>query len=160
MSARDVIPVVAILSSAIACGGDGQPTGPTPLLFSTHASAHFVFRHTAVDAANVPTLATGVEAQHARIVTDLRVGDMPTTNVTLYPDRNSFLDAVTPVLGAVPLFAVGAVTGVDQIHVISPNAALVSSSDRITTIVHEFAHCVVRTGGAQPFAIEPAWPHG
>jgi hypothetical protein len=95
-----------------------------------------------LDAASVATTAAAVEAHHARILDDLGLQQIPQVTVTLYPDRESFFAAVTPLVGDVPSFASGLVTGPSQIHVLSPNlASQWSYSEGLVAIVHEFAHC-------------------
>lgn len=87
--------------------------------------------------------AAAVEAQHARILGDLGLGQVSTITVTLYPDRDSFRAAVVPLVGDVPSFASGLITGPSQIHILSPNVASQwSYSGGVQNIVHEFAHCV------------------
>jgi hypothetical protein len=62
--------------------------------------------------------------------------------VTLYPDRESFRAAVVPLIGNVPAFASGLVTGPGDIHVLSPNLASAwSYANGVVAVVHEFAHC-------------------
>ena len=129
------------------CGG-GSPTlppapaAPSPTAFATHASANFVFRYTPMDASTIAATAAAVEAEHARIVDDLGVAPMPPVTVTLYPDVESFRAGVAPLVGPVPAFASGLVTGPAAIHVLSPSlASSWSYASGMTAIVHEFAHC-------------------
>jgi hypothetical protein len=63
--------------------------------------------------------------------------------VTLYPDQESFRTAVVPLVGSVPSFASGLVSGPAAIHVLSPSlTSRWSYSEGLVAIVHEFAHCV------------------
>ena len=49
---------------------------------------------------------------------------------------------MAPLVGTVPAFASGLVTGPGDIHVLSPNLASAwSYANGVTAIVHEFAHC-------------------
>jgi hypothetical protein len=140
-SAARVVALAAVLAG---CGG-GTPTlppTPSPAAFATHSSAHFTFRYAPLDAASVAATAASVEAHHARILGDLGLAEMPPVMVTLYPDRESFRAAVVPLIGNVPAFASGLVTGPGDIHVLSPNLASAwSYANGVVAVVHEFAHC-------------------
>ena len=96
----------AVLAALLTAGcGDGpprMPTSPTPVVFSQHASARFVFHHTQLDAASIARTAATVEAEYARILGDLGVTSMPTASVFLYPDFVSMQRAVSAAVGALP----------------------------------------------------------
>jgi hypothetical protein len=149
---RKVASPALALAAALAvgspgCGGAGTegPAGPStvPTQFAAFTSAHFVFHHTGLDSANVATIAQSVESHHARITADLGVSSMPVVAVYLHPDRRSLQEAVQPLVGTLPSFATGLVTGVDRIHIVSPNAAPVWPYEQaLQAVVHEFAHCV------------------
>lgn len=147
----DLAPQAAMLFAlvAVACGGSGShpggPTGtsPAPLQFSTFQSAHFSVRHTDLDAASVSPIATAIEAEYQRILRDFNVTQMPTVTVTLYPTGQALSDAVSPIVGPLPSFAKGLVTGPTAVHILSPNLQSAwSYADGVRSIVHEFAHCV------------------
>ena len=125
-------------------GGGGNPATPTAAItFASHSSAHFTFRYTPLDAASVSSTAAAIEDHHARILGDLGLVQIPAVTVTLYPDQQSFRAAVVPLVGSVPSFASGLVSGPTAIHVLSPSlASRWSYSEGLTAIVHEFAHCV------------------
>jgi hypothetical protein len=136
--------LLAVGAVLLGCGGGppSLPEPPSPLAFASHASAHFTFRYTPLDAATVAATAAAVEAHHARILGDLGLDQAPLVTVTLYPDPESFRNAVVPLVGNVPSFASGLVTGPADIHVLSPNlASRWAYGDGLTAIVHEFAHC-------------------
>ena len=139
-------PVLAALLAA-GCGSGGPPTvpstpAPSPIAFATHTSANFVFRYTPMDAGTIEATAAAVEAQRARIASDLGVAGMPAVTVTLYPDVDALRSAMAPIFGTLPSFASGLVTGPADIHVVSPNqSALWGYGEGVTAIVHEFAHC-------------------
>jgi hypothetical protein len=159
---RSARPLVLLLAgSATACGGGSPPDGPTtpsgpPIAFETHPSANFTFRYTAMDAATVAETAARVEAQHARIARDLGVASMGRVTVTLYPDQAALRAGVAPIVGTIPSFATGLVTGPYDVHVVSPNAVPGGYDVGITTIVHEFAHCVTLVVNPG-FANNPRW---
>lgn len=144
------------------CGG-GNPALPAPLpsaspiAFASYSSAHFTFRYTPMDAASVTATGTTVEAHHARILGDLGLEQIPPVTVTLYPDPESFRAAVVPLVGNVPSFASGLVSGPGEIHVLSPNlASRWSYPEGVVAIVHEFAHCAsLRVNPA--IANNPRW---
>jgi hypothetical protein len=162
MSCRTRALALIAAGLAPACGGGSPPAGPTPVntpppaVFETHASANFTFRYSAVDTATVAQTAARVEAEHARILQDLGVATMNRVTVTLYPDQASLRAGVAPIVGSIPAFATGLVTGPHDVHIVSPNAQPGAYDARVADIVHEFAHCVslvVDPG----FANNPRW---
>ena len=65
--------------------------------------------------------------------------------------------AVVPLVGNVPSFASGLVTGPGDIHVLSPNlASRWSYAEGVVAIVHEFAHCA-STRVNPAIANNPRW---
>ena len=125
-------------------------------MFETHPSANFTFRYAAVDAATVAQTAARVEAEHARITRDLGVPGMGRVTVTLYPDQASLRAGVAPLVGTIPSFATGLVTGPYDVHIVSPSAQPGAYDAGVVNIVHEFAHCVSLV--ANPgFANNPRW---
>jgi hypothetical protein len=152
--------LIAVLACVTtwSCGDRApSPTAPSPAQFATFQSPHFSFRYTPRDASSIAQTAAAVEAEFARITADLAVTQMPTVVVTLYGGADALRQAVAPIVGPLPSFAVGLATGVDAIHILSPNlAATWSYRDAIVSTVHEFAHCVslrVNPG----FANSPRW---
>jgi hypothetical protein len=150
MTARQTLPCASLVAAILVTGGCGggsptlppAPAAPSPVAFATHASANFTFRYTPMDAASIAATAAAVEAQYARIVEDLGVPGMPAVRVTLYPDVDALRAGVAPIVGAIPSFASGLVTGPADIHVLSPSlGAQWSYAVGVTAIVHEFAHC-------------------
>ena len=149
---------VLLWALAAGCGADQTRSGPSPAqTFQEHQSANFTFRYTSLDAANVGDTASRVEAHHARILNDLQLASMPRVTVTLYPDSPSLLEAVRSFVGPTPFTPSGVVGGPTTVHVISPNHTATWSYDNgITTIVHEFAHCVsLQINGS--IANNPRW---
>ena len=149
MPALQPFPRASLVAAFLLTGGCGgsAPTAPAPpvpsaIAFASHASANFVFRYTSMDAATIAATAAVVEAEHARIVGDLGVAGMPAVRVTLYPDVDALRAGVAPIVGPIPAFASGLVTGPADIHVLSPNlASRWPYVIGVTAIVHEFAHC-------------------
>ena len=139
------------------CGGGAAtaPSSPTAA-GGTHTSAHFVFHYTALDAANIASIAGTVEAEYARVLADLGVSNMPVVDVTFHADHAALQAAVGPIVGTIPAFASGLVTSSTQIHMISPNAPAVPFAQAVTNVVHEFAHCVSLHIDAT-FANDPRW---
>ncbi len=136
-----------------------HPHGPENALpaFSTHASDHFTVRYTALDTATVAETATTLEGHYARITGDLGVTSQPRVTVTLHVDRASLQEAVRPIVGALPSFASGLVTGPDSIHILSPNlTGQWTYATAVTALVHEFAHCVSLTLNPS-FGNHPRW---
>jgi hypothetical protein len=143
---RRLIAVLACLSSSTCGGSTPSPTAPAPSpasQFASFQSAHFTFRYTPIDASSIGQTAQAIEAEFARITEDLSVTQMPTVVVTLYATGDALRQAVAPIVGPLPSFAVGLATGVDAIHILSPNLpATWAYNDALVSIVHEFAHCV------------------
>jgi hypothetical protein len=145
MRASPIVWLLAVSAAALAGCGGASPAMPAavPPFFTSHTSAHFTLRYTPIDAASVAATAAALEGHHARILDDLGVQQMPSVTVTLYPDPESFRAAVVPLVGNVPSFASGLVSGPDAIHVLSPSlASRWNYSEGVVVIVHEFAHCV------------------
>ena len=154
MALRYLIRLLPILLAG--CSG-GSPVAPSPSSasprFEVQSSAHFAVHHTSIDAASVATIADRLEAQYPRVIADLGVTEMPVVEVFLYPDRASFTSAVTPIIGPLPAFASGAISGSSRVHILSPNLASVwPFNEGIVNITHEVAHCV-------SMAINPTIPN-
>jgi len=137
----------ACTSIALACSSG--PTSPGPVApvpaarFLSFQSARLAFRYTSIDASTIAQTASLVEAEIDRIPDDLGVTEMPTVTITLYPSIDSLRTAVTPLVGSIPSFASGLVTGADAVHILSPNLIeRWAYRDGITSAIHEFAHCV------------------
>jgi hypothetical protein len=157
------VPALALVCAALApaCGGGSPPAGPTPSatsapVFETHDTANFTFHYTAVDATTVAQTAARLEAEQARITRDLGVTGMGRVTVTLYPDQASLRAGVAPIVGTIPSFATGLVTGPYAVHIVSPSAGPRGYDTGVVEIVHEFAHGVSLV--ANPgFANNPRW---
>jgi hypothetical protein len=142
--------LLAVVAACVAsaCGGtQTSAAAPSPASaqtqFLTYQSAGLTFRYTSLDSPTIAKTAVALEAEYGRITEDLSVAQMPTVVITLYPTIESLREAVAPVVGALPSFAKGLVTGVDAVHILSPNVtAAWPYADAVVGIVHEFAHCV------------------
>ena len=157
--ARVFVLMLAVLAPS--CGGGSRPDGPTQPTqpapaFETHTSANFIFRYTPIDAATVAQTAARVEAERARILQDLGVPSMSRVTVTLYPDQASLRAGVAPIVGTIPSFATGLVTGPYDVHIVSPSAQPGSYDVSVVNIVHEFAHGVTLVANPS-FANNPRW---
>lgn len=127
----------------VAAGACASPTGPSAPGRGTFSSAHFVFRYTPIDSADIVTTAAAVEREYARILQDLGVDAMPVVHVTFYTDHAALEAATRPVVGIVPSWTAGLVTAEDQIHLMSPSLpAWAPYSRMLGHLVHEFAHGV------------------
>jgi hypothetical protein len=139
------------------CGGAGAAPSVVPGPAGTYSSAHFVFQYTSLDAGNVATIASAVESQYDRILSDLGADRMPSVTVTLYLDHAVMVAATQAVAGPIPASASGLVTGESQIHLMSPNSPAWGPFDRmVSNLVHEFAHCVSLHVNPR-FANNPRW---
>jgi hypothetical protein len=146
LARRRCAAVLAALAAACGGTGGGSPVlpsapSPSPIAFASFSSAHFTFRYTPMDAATIASTAAAVEAEHARIEADLGVAPMPPVTVTLYPDVEALRAGVAPLVGTIPPFASGLVSGSSAIHVLSPRSPAWGAGQGVTAIVHEFAHC-------------------
>ena len=147
--------IQAAALASLGCGGGHAttPSSPSPS-YSDYSSAHFTFRYTPLDTATIAQTAATVESNVARITASLGVAGTMRVTVTLYADRAALQEAVRPVVGTLPSFASGLVTGPDQIHILSPN--LGNYNRGVTSIVHEFAHTVALRVNPT-FANNPRW---
>jgi hypothetical protein len=133
---------------------DSMPWLP---LLAVYATAHFTFDAPAVDPDSMTTTAARLEREHARVVGDLGVTDMPRVQVTFYTDHKALEAATRPVAGVVPAWAYGLVTAEDRIHAMSPNQPGWGPYDRrMSDLVHEFAHAVTLHVNPR-FANRPRW---
>jgi hypothetical protein len=133
--------LIAIMAAG--CGGGGTAPSATVAPAGTYTSAHFVFEYTTLDAGSIAGIASTLEAQYDRIVSDLGVDRMPTVTVTLYLDHAAMVAATQAMAGVIPASASGLVTSESRIHLMSPNAPAWGPFDRmVSNLVHEFAHCV------------------
>ena len=151
-----------VVCFAVACGGPpASPAAPSAgspsTQFLTYQSARLTFRYTSLDSPTIAQTAAALEAEYDRVTADLGVTQMPKVVITLYPNIETLGQAVAPVVGALPSFAKGLVTGVDAVHILSPNlTATWAYADAVVNIVHEFAHCVsLRLNPT--FANNPRW---
>ena len=136
---------LASLTGALlwACGGARTAPSTVPGPAGTYSSAHFTVHYTTLDAGNVATIASALESEYDRILSDLGVDRMPAVTVTLYLDHAAMVAATQAVAGPIPASASGLVTGASQIHLMSPNSPAWGPFDRmVSNLVHEFAHCV------------------
>ena len=140
----------------VACGA--APTPPSsPAALQSHTTEHFVFHYPPLDAQNIVRTGQTVEAEYARILTDLGAVSMPTVRVTFYLEHSALEAATVAVAGVVPPWASGLVTGADQIHMMSLSlTAWGPYVERLPNLVHEFAHSVSLRVNPQ-FANRPRW---
>jgi hypothetical protein len=145
-----------------ACGGSERssptaPSAPPAAIELAYQSARFAFRHSAMDSATIVQTAAALEAEADRILEDIGVTTMPRVSVTLYPSVDALRQGVGTTAGPIPSFATGLVTGPTAIHLVSPNLATTwSYTDAVTSLVHEFAHCVSLVANPS-FANNPRW---
>jgi hypothetical protein len=129
------------------CGGghDSNPVAPSPSATTVqqYASAHFTFQYSALDAASIADTAARVEAEYARIVSDLGSPNVSRITVVLHETQAS-IQAAAQNIGGTVATVTGFVQGPATVHALSPNLAVANLTyvQGIRTIVHEFAHCV------------------
>jgi hypothetical protein len=130
--------LVVVLGSAAACGGSGATspssvsgTQPT-LAFST---GHFRILTDTVDLAVLHAVADALEASYTRITSDLRTGDIASTDVLVWQNQAAFYADMQRYLGQVYQGSTGWVRGAHAISVLAV-------SNTPAHAVHEFAHVV------------------
>jgi hypothetical protein len=135
-------PCIALLLAATGCGGASPSVdqGPDPDT-GVYTSAHFSFHYTPIDSSSIAIIATRLEAQYGRITADLGAIGMRRVVVYLYTDHDALQEAVRPVVGTIPDWAIGLATAADRIHLMSPNGVGRDFDQMVTNLVHEFAHC-------------------
>ena len=158
MTLRAFVLALGVFVLAACNGTPESPTGPRPTApVLTESNARFTLRYTLLDVYSVSDIMATLDREHARITADLGVTDMPQVTVNLYASQELFRSGVLPLIGPVPSFATGAVSGVTAVHVVSPNASSTwTYRTGLRAIVHEFAHAVtLRVNPA--FANNPRW---
>jgi hypothetical protein len=126
---------VLVMCAALSCAKPPASPSSVAATAATLTTEHFLLTYPAAQSsASASAVAEALEREYARILSDLGAGSMPRVSVRFYADHAALESAVAPVVGAIPSWASGLATAVDQIHVVSQIS--------VRDVVHEFAHCV------------------
>jgi hypothetical protein len=108
-----------------------------------YPTPHFKIVYTELDDKNIREIADSLERGYAAITAHLDSGDLPPVAVRFYTDITALRKGVKAASGpGVPDWAVGLVTGVSDIHMLSPNHPDHDYQTMIRNTRHEFVHCV------------------
>jgi len=132
---RPLTTALAVLLACVAGCSESSPTQPT-VSVATFTTEHFTFElHDGLSAADVQHVVDALEANHQRIVNDLRAGDMPRVTAAIWATQDSFYGAMQQDFGETYPGATGYVSGVAELRILlNPNSAYEA--------VHEFVHNV------------------
>jgi len=144
---------LAIVISAIACGGETATSPSLPIASESLAmrvqTAHFqMFAGTATPDAMLRAAGDRLEAEYARILSDLGVSSHPTVTVRIWQDATSYFGELTRFFGT-RYQATGYITGPTELR-------LLAGGNLNTNVVHEFTHAVSLNMNTR-FANNPRW---
>jgi len=127
------------VTMAVACGGGGTASSPSPLTSGESLSlrvqtAHFQVFGGTTPAATLRAAADRLEAEYPRILSDLGVATHPTVTVRIWQDATSYYSELTRYFG-IRYQATGYITGPSELR-------LLAGGNGTTNAVHEFAHAV------------------
>ncbi len=109
----------------------------------SYGTLHFRFEYADLDTALVPQVAEQLESEIDSLLEDFRLSEFPLTTVRIYPDLNTYHNAVlTP--GA-PKWQMGRVWDANEIRMLSTTVAEEirgEEMDPYGMILHEFIHCI------------------
>jgi hypothetical protein len=143
-------------SSAAACSGGSSPstaTSPSPFAISESLTlkvqtAHFqVFSGTAPDAM-LRAAGDRLEAEYARVLSNLGVSSHPTVTVKVWDDSTTYYNELTRYFGTRNQ-ATGYITGPTELR-------LLAGSNLSTNVVHEFVHAASLSVNPR-FGNNPRW---
>jgi hypothetical protein len=153
MIMRRVVGLTLILS-AMACS-DANPTRPSLPILTRESlamrvqTAHFqVFAGTTTPDVTLRAAGDRLEAEYARILSDLGLSSHPTVTVRIWQDTSSYYGEQTRFLGS-PSQATGYITGPTELR-------LLAGGNLNTNVVHEFAHAASLNVNPR-FANNPRW---
>ncbi len=144
--------LVAALAIATACGGTGPATPSAPASTQptvAFATTHFRILTDRADQTVLRAVADALEANYPRVTTDLRSGDVATTDAWVWQDQTAYYADMQRNLGQVYQGSAGWVRGAHTISV------LVVSNTPLHA-VHEFVH-VVSLAVNPTIANNPRW---
>jgi hypothetical protein len=114
--------------------------GCDSLLTLKKATRHFVFLYSSIDSVTVFLVAERLEASYKKIVTNLKVMNMPVTVVRIYPSITSFHQGIN--FPNAPDNVLATAFGKNDFRMASPNIKGLDSQMLIKGVTHEFTHCV------------------
>ncbi len=145
---------LALVFSAIACGSE-TATGPSLPISSGETltmrvqTAHFqMFAAASTPEGMLRAAGDELEAEYARILSDLGVSSHPTVAVRIWQDATAYYGELTRYFGT-RYQATGYITGPTELR-------LLAGGNINTTVVHEFTHAVSLSVNPR-FANNPRW---
>lgn len=154
MESRPRIPL-ALLALAVvlaaACGGSGPVAASSPSTQPSvaFATGHFRVLTDRVDPSALHGVADALEANYARVTSDLRTGDVAVTDVYVWQDQSAYYADMQRYLGQVYAGSAGWVRGAHAISVLA-------GANTPLNAVHEFCHVATMAVNAT-IANNPRW---
>jgi hypothetical protein len=107
----------------------------------TRRTGHFTYLYHPYDSLVIDSIARKLEENYERITTELKAKKLPTVEVRIYPDLESYHTAIN--YPNAPAWMVGS-AGINKFSIVSPqNAGPEHTYESVMEgIVHEFTHCV------------------
>jgi hypothetical protein len=123
------------------------------LLVLRKATEHFIFMYNACDSSIIDTLATGLEKNYKRILSDFKLKKIPDVTVRVYPDLDCFHKGIN--FPGAPDQVLATAFGKDDVRMVSPRNAGPESWMLAYFAPHEFTHVVHLTMDYAPN--NPRW---
>jgi hypothetical protein len=103
---------------------------------------HFRFIYSAIDTASIEAIASNLEDNYSRIITELEVRQQPKVEVTIYPSIRAYHLAINN--PNAPDYEVGSAMGKEAFRIVSPNnpGPVWNYEFMMKAFIHEFTHCV------------------
>jgi hypothetical protein len=101
---------------------------------------HFIFFYSEVDSDDIDALASRLETDYVKIVSDLKVANLPNTSVRIYSDLQSFHRGIN--FPDAPANILATAFGKNDFRMVSPKTAGADSLFIYKGMSHEFTHCV------------------
>lgn len=146
-------PILIAMAFAIVagCGGSTGPTNPTAateILESRFQTDHFRIVAGTTPETSLRAAASRLEAEYARILSELSVTSMPVVTVRIWQDETTYFNELTRYFG-VRYGAAGYITGPTELR-------LLNNANLNVNVVHEFVHAASMVVNPQ-IANNPRW---
>jgi hypothetical protein len=110
------------------------------LLTLKKSTDHFALLYSKIDSGSIERIADILERDHKKIPADFQINQLPVITVRIYPDLESFHQAINA--PGAPKELMATAFGKDDFRMVSPNAAEVDSAILMKGVTHEFTHVV------------------
>lgn len=114
--------------------------GADSLLVLKKSTAHFTFLYSSIDSASVNHIASKLEGNYQKILTDFKIQSIPITIVRIYPDLKNFHQGIN--FPGAPGSVLATAFGKSDFRMVSPNVPGLDSLMLMNGVTHEFTHCV------------------